>query len=234
MMHRAQPVLRREGDLHRRPRADVLDGCAGRPACPASQGAVMNDLTNKEQKAVRTALRFLRLRVGAWEPLAKALRHKWDSIQKVATGKRAVTLALALALRVTRFAGVPVDELLTGWWLSPRVCPQCGHPPDDFTDEETVVDRGRREVGDRGRASSRRARREPARSTAGRHVGLLPPRTRRRARRAARHGGERRAADRRASAGDSASLPRAPHRSVRRTGRQRDRDARRGDGYTSR
>lgn len=36
----------------------------------------MNDLTNKEQKAVRTALRFLRLRVGAWGPLAKALRYE--------------------------------------------------------------------------------------------------------------------------------------------------------------
>ncbi len=60
----------------------------------------MNDLTDKEQRAVRTALRFLRLRVGAWGPLAKELRYEWDSIQKVATGKRAVTPALAL--RVAR------------------------------------------------------------------------------------------------------------------------------------
>jgi len=60
----------------------------------------VNDLTNKEQHAVRTALRFLRLRVGAWGPLAKALRYEGDSIQKVATGKRAVTPALAL--RVVR------------------------------------------------------------------------------------------------------------------------------------
>lgn len=97
----------------------------------------MNDLTAKEQRAVRTALRFLRLRVGAWGPLAKALRYEWDSIQKVATGKRAVTPALAL--RVARFAGVPMDELLAGQWLSTRVCPHCGHPPDDFVDEETVV-----------------------------------------------------------------------------------------------
>ena len=37
------------------------------------------------------------------------------------------------------FAGVPMDELLAGQWLSPRVCPHCGHPPDDFVDEETVV-----------------------------------------------------------------------------------------------
>lgn len=97
----------------------------------------MNDLTTKEQKAVRTALRFLRLRVGAWAPLAKSLRYEMDSVQKVATGKKAVTPALAL--RVARFAGVSIDELLAGQWLSPRVCPHCGHPPDDFVDEQTVV-----------------------------------------------------------------------------------------------
>ena len=52
-------------------------------------------------------------------------------------GKKAATPALAL--RVARFAGVPMDELLAGQWLSPRVCPHCGHPPDDFADDETVV-----------------------------------------------------------------------------------------------
>ena len=94
-------------------------------------------LTDKEQRHVRTALRFLRLRVGAWAPLAKALRYEMDSVQKVATGKKAATPALALC--VARFVGVPIDELLAGQWLSPRVCPHCGHPPDDFVDEETVV-----------------------------------------------------------------------------------------------
>jgi hypothetical protein len=53
----------------------------------------MSDLTGKEQKAVRTALRFLRLRVGAWAPLAKALRYQWDSIQKVATGPACYSLS---------------------------------------------------------------------------------------------------------------------------------------------
>jgi hypothetical protein len=97
----------------------------------------VNDLTDKEQRAVRTALRFLRLRAGAWAPLAKALRYEMDSVQKVATGRKAVTPALAL--RVARFVDVPMDELLAGQWLSPRVCPHCGHPPEDFVDEETVV-----------------------------------------------------------------------------------------------
>jgi hypothetical protein len=66
------------------------------------------------------------------------LAYEWDSIQKVATGKRTVTPALAL--RVSRFAGIAMDELLAGQWLSSRVCPHCGHPPDDFVDEETMVE----------------------------------------------------------------------------------------------
>ena len=31
-----------------------------------------------------------------------------------------------------------MDELLAGQWLSPRVCPHCGHPPDDFVDDDTI------------------------------------------------------------------------------------------------
>ena len=57
---------------------------------------------------------------------------------KVATGKRSVTPALAP--RVARVAGVPMDELIAGRWPSARVCPHYAHPPDDFVDEETVVE----------------------------------------------------------------------------------------------
>lgn len=40
------------------------------------------------------------------------------------------------------FVAVPMDELLAGQWLSPRVCPQCGHAPHDFVDEDTMVGDG--------------------------------------------------------------------------------------------
>jgi hypothetical protein len=40
---------------------------------------------------------------------------------------------------VARLIEVGVDDLLAGRHLSSRVCPHCGHPPDDFVDEETVV-----------------------------------------------------------------------------------------------
>lgn len=56
----------------------------------------------------------------------------------MATGKRAMTSARAL--RVARVVGIPMDELLAGQWLSARVCSHCGQPPEDFTDEETVVE----------------------------------------------------------------------------------------------
>lgn len=40
-----------------------------------------------------------------------------------------------------------IDDLLAGALLSPRTCPHCGRPPDDFVDEETVVaDRPREEA----------------------------------------------------------------------------------------
>jgi hypothetical protein len=41
---------------------------------------------------------------------------------------------------VARFAGAPVDELLADQWLSAWVCSRCGHPPEDFVDEETIVE----------------------------------------------------------------------------------------------
>jgi hypothetical protein len=56
--------------------------------------------------------------------------------QKIATGKRAVSPALAL--RVARAAGATMDELLAGQGLSVQVCPHCDHSPDDFVDEETA------------------------------------------------------------------------------------------------
>lgn len=97
----------------------------------------MSDLTDKEQRHVRTAIRFLRLRVGASAPVAAALHYQYDTIEKVVNGRKPVTAALAL--RVARFADVAIDDLLAGRWLSPRTCPHCGHPPDDFADEETFV-----------------------------------------------------------------------------------------------
>jgi transcriptional regulator with XRE-family HTH domain len=101
-------------------------------------------LTDKEQRHVRTALRFLRYRVGGWQPLADALGVKADTIGKVLRGGRDVTARLAYS--VARLTDVSIDDLLAGALLSSRTCPHCGHPPDDFVDEETVVEDRPREA----------------------------------------------------------------------------------------
>ena len=101
-------------------------------------------LTDKEQRHVRTAIRFLRFKVGGWQPLADALGMKTDSITKVLRGGRDVTAKLAYS--VARLTDVSIDDLLTGALLSSRTCPHCGRPPDDFFDEETVVEDRPREA----------------------------------------------------------------------------------------
>lgn len=103
-------------------------------------------LTDKEQRHVRTAIRFLRFKVGGWMPLAEALGMKVDSIVKVVNARgRDVTVQLAYG--VARLTDVSIDDLLAGRLLSPRTCPHCGRPPDeDFADEETVVEDRAREA----------------------------------------------------------------------------------------
>ena len=96
------------------------------------------------QRHVRIALRFLRYRVGGWQPLADALEVKADTIGKVLRSGRDVTARLAYS--VTRLTDVSIDDLLAGALLSPRTCPHCGRPTDDFVDEETVVDERPRET----------------------------------------------------------------------------------------
>lgn len=93
---------------------------------------------------MRIALRFLRHRVGGWQPLADALGVKADTIGKVLRGGRDVTARLAYS--VARLTDVSIDDLLAGALLSPWTCPHCGRPPDDFVDEETVVEDRPREA----------------------------------------------------------------------------------------
>src|SRR2546422_11085984 len=101
-------------------------------------------LTDKEQRHVRTALRFLHFKGGGWQPLGDALDMKADSIGKVVRGGRDVTAKLAYS--VARLTDVLIDDLLSGALLSPRTCPHCGRPPDDFANEETVIEDRPREA----------------------------------------------------------------------------------------
>jgi hypothetical protein len=51
-----------------------------------------------------------------------------------------------LAYGVARLTDASIDDLLAGALLSPRTCPHCGRPPDDFVDEETLVEDRPREA----------------------------------------------------------------------------------------
>lgn len=100
---------------------------------------IVRVLNEQQQRNVRTALRFLRLRVGGWAPLAAGLGSSPNTLERVANG-RGRRPTVSLALRIALLVEVSFDELVNGHWLSPRVCPHCGHPPDDFVDEQTTVD----------------------------------------------------------------------------------------------
>jgi hypothetical protein len=71
----------------------------------------VSDLTAKEQQNVRTTLKFLRVRTGAWLPVAKALGISHDAISKIANGNPVTTI---MAFRVARLIEVGIDELLSG------------------------------------------------------------------------------------------------------------------------
>lgn len=104
----------------------------------------MSDLDQKEQTHVRAALHFLRLQMGGFRPLCKALRADESSLRKVIISDKEVSASVAL--RVARFLDVSFDDLLLGNYR-PGACPKCGHRPgylpvyeSDFKDEHTAAD----------------------------------------------------------------------------------------------
>lgn len=121
----------------------------------------MSDLTITEQKHVRTALRYLRNRVGAWEPVADALGFKCDTIDKV-VNQRGRSVSPTMAFRVARLAGVTIDDLLEGRFL-PGACPRCGHVPD-FADESTIVEEPEQAAIERRREIARQGERTSPRT----------------------------------------------------------------------
>lgn len=80
----------------------------------------MRDVTVEEQKNVRAAIRFLRIRCGGWAQLSKTLRFTRSTLQKGA-------ITPAVVFRVARFVGVGVDDLLAGRFPPEGACPYCGH-----------------------------------------------------------------------------------------------------------
>ena len=82
------------------------------------------DLTAEEQANVRRALQVLRRRFGSWAAVAEALHVKVETAKK--GGGTNSKPSVGLALRVTRVAGVPLEDILSGAWPKPGACPTCG------------------------------------------------------------------------------------------------------------
>lgn len=90
---------------------------------------------------MRVAIRFLRFKVGGWQPLADALGMKAGTLVKI-TNARGRDVTARLAYGVARLTDTSIDDLLAGAVLPARACPHCGRPPSegDFVHEETVVE----------------------------------------------------------------------------------------------
>lgn len=103
----------------------------------AASASCRADLTPEEQKNVRAALQFLRLRRGGWLPVAKALRFKETTLARVCRGRKMASASLAV--RVARFAKVGVDDVLTGRFPAQGTCPYCGHLSPDSTPHRVLA-----------------------------------------------------------------------------------------------
>lgn len=86
------------------------------------------DITPEEQANVRAAIRVLRLRYGSIAKLAAAMGASERTLGHAAA--RDGKPSAALAIRIARAAGVPVEDILAGNWPAAGACPMCGRGPE--------------------------------------------------------------------------------------------------------
>ncbi len=89
------------------------------------------DFTASEVAHVRGALNFLHRRCGTWETLARALKFGDSTLGNIAGGHKPVTAKVVI--RIAKFAGVGVDDVLSGRFPAPGTCPHCGHVSEEAT-----------------------------------------------------------------------------------------------------
>jgi DNA-binding XRE family transcriptional regulator len=73
------------------------------------------------------ALRFLRIRVGTWKMLAKALGFEMSTMRNIEKGVNPASVNLAF--QVSRLACVPFDDVVAGKHPPAGACPHCGRGP---------------------------------------------------------------------------------------------------------
>ncbi len=100
---------------------------AGAELAKAPRLGRMSDFTPEETVNLRRALRFMRIRGGGWKYLLKALRLKERTVIPMATRQK---VSARVAVRLARFAGVPLEDLLSGCFPPEGTCPHCGNRPE--------------------------------------------------------------------------------------------------------
>jgi len=61
------------------------------------------DLNSTEERNVRTAIKFLRVRFGTWAPLAQALRMKHTTLAQIVGGHKIVSPTLTFSANTSVF-----------------------------------------------------------------------------------------------------------------------------------
>lgn len=93
------------------------------------------ELTRQEQENVRAVLRVLKVQHDGLGYVAAKMGITGPSLENLLYGR---PIGASTAIRVAKVAGVSVDDVLTGRYPGRLACRHCGHPIDDFSDEETT------------------------------------------------------------------------------------------------
>lgn len=68
----------------------------------------------------------MRKRLGSANKLAVALKIARQIVDKTCADYKRTKATAAMAIRIARLAGVPIEDVLTGTFPAPGVCPHCG------------------------------------------------------------------------------------------------------------
>ena len=94
-------------------------------ATPKPKNAArLGQLTADEQVNVLAAAAKLRVQCGSWQHLADAMGVHRLAMYMACTGRKEP--CAGLALRLSRLAKVPIDDVLSGVFAKPGECPMCG------------------------------------------------------------------------------------------------------------
>ena len=84
-----------------------------------------SDLNPTEQEHVRALLRMLRVKLGGWPSVQRALPVSDNALWSAMSGRTEVSATLAF--RVAKFIDAPISAVLTGAAIPPGTCKHCGH-----------------------------------------------------------------------------------------------------------